>query len=813
MPASMRASWVATSVWSNAVRNIWRARRTRRLVLGGLVLLAGLAFWSALPNPLFDSPYSPVLFSRHGKLLEARIAADQQWRFPESRQVPKKYVAALIEYEDKRFYWHPGVDPIAVARALYLNIRHHSVVSGASTITMQVIRLARGPRARTYGEKLIEMVLALRLELGYSKREILRLYASHAPFGGNVVGIEAASWRYFGRPPEDLSWAESCLLAVLPNSPALIHPGRNRDRLKAKRDRLLRALNKDGRLGATDLKLALLEPLPRAPLPFPHYAPHLLDTLYARAGGHTYRFDSTIDRGLQRSVNRIVHEHMTGLRSEGIDNAAVVVVDNRTMETLAYVGNSDGIRQDDSGSAVDIIQCPRSTGSILKPFLFAAKLQAGEILPDTLVPDIPTQYNGYMPQNYDRRYRGAVPAKVALAHSLNVPAVRMLQEYGVARFYDFLQQAGMTTLFRPPGGYGLALILGGAEGSLWDLTGMYARLAAVARGDSRDLAMRPVRLLIHEPSNGDEHLDINPGAAYLTLKALLEVNRPLQESHWKNFSSSRKVAWKTGTSFGERDAWAIGDSSRYTVGVWVGNASGEGRPELIGVAVAAPIMFDVFGSLDRSAWFTPPGAWLKQVLVCRKDGFLPDGLCQTKAEWAPVNTHFDKVTQHFRIVHLDPSQRWQVHGLCEPVSRMVHKTWFVLPPAQEYYYKRLHSLYRTLPPMRRDCERLVAADDGKSPISFLYPEEGTRIYIPIDLSEKKGRVVFQAVHRDPDARLFWHLDNHYIGETRTFHQQALDIAPGKHHITVVDGQGNIASRSFEVLDKKQEVPPSTGTGE
>jgi penicillin-binding protein 1C len=770
------------------------------LQLASAVAAAGaVAFWFCLPDPLFSEPYSSVVLDRSGALLSARAATDGQWRFPEAHSVPDKFERALVHFEDRRFRRHLGIDPLAVGRALHMNLTRGEVVSGASTLSMQVIRLSRGDRDRTYLQKAIESVLALRLELTYSKDEILALHASHAPFGGNVVGLEAAAWRYFGRAPEHLTWAEACTLAVLPNSPKLIHPGKNRERLKGKRDRLLRSLHAGGAIDAMELDLALAEPLPGAPRPLPRLAPHLLDTLTAQAGKSEPRFETTLDGALQADIEDLVAHHARTLAAQGIHNGAALVVDNRSFEVLAYVGNSAWSTDAQRGYAVDIVRRPRSTGSVLKPLLFAAMLESGEILPTTLVPDLPTQYGGYTPENFDRSFRGAVPAQLALARSLNIPAVRMLKAHGVPRFHALLRNAGMTTLHRAPDDYGLTLILGGAEGTLWDLAGIYANLAdTAARGaPGRGGNYRTPKVLRTEASETTRPREIGPGAAWLTLNALLEVNRPDAEAHWKNFASAQRIAWKTGTSFGQRDGWAIGSTARYTVAVWVGNATGEGRADLTGVASAAPIMFAIFNRLGPSPWFRMPEADLKQVEVCKEDGYLPAGGCQTVPQWAPLNSHFERQSPYHRLVHLDARGR-RVDGRCESPASMQHASWFALPPGQEFYYRKYRAEYRVLPELRADCD---AQGDKQNPIDFLYPNFGTRLYIPVDLAGKKGRTVFEAVHRDRDATLYWHLNDQYLGSTATFHQLALDMPPGVHVITVVDQDGNRLARQFEVLAK------------
>jgi len=775
------------------------------LILSSLLFIVlAVAYWYCLPEPLFNDPLSRVIYSRQGNLMGARIAEDQQWRFPRQELLPEKFTAALIEFEDQRFYQHIGVDPWAMMRATKQNVQAGRVVSGGSTLSMQVIRLARKNPGRTYLEKILEMIRATRLEISYSKSEILSLYAAHAPFGGNVVGLEAAAWRYFSRSAQNLSWAESALLAVRPNNPAMMHPGRKRHDLKAKRDRLLNRLHVQGVINDIELSLALSESIPEKPQALPQMAPHLLATLI-QSNPSEMRFESTIDDIYQRQVSRIVENHNEILSQQGIANAAVVVIDNENFDVLAYVGNSHWSTQNHKGYAVDIVQRPRSTGSILKPLLFASMLQHGELLPTTLVPDIPTHMNGYQPENYDHGYRGAVPAKIALARSLNIPAVRMLHRHGVRRFYDMLTNMGMTSLFRDADDYGLTLILGGAEGSLWDLTQMYANMAKIAKQNQSNLNVtyRKARLTLKQTTITQSLIDFKGGAAWLTLQALLDVNRPANESHWRNFSSSQKIAWKTGTSYGLRDGWAIGSNRHFTVGVWVGNASGEGRAGLTGLGTAAPIMFDVFNFLPSTTWFERPDSLLTKVEVCKEDGLLSNGHCQTVSQWMPVEAGFQTVSNHYKLLHLDHSGRWQVNSHCEPVKRMQHKAWFNLPPTQAYYYKRHHSKYQPMPAYRRDClqkQKNLNSFAQDRTMELVYPADAnTKIYIPIDLSGIKSQTVFEAMHSDANAILYWHLNNRYLGETKTFHRMAVDIAPGKYTLTLIDETGNRVSRQIEVL--------------
>lgn len=796
MPASTPAPPVAGPKW-------WRARRVH--IAAALLLLGGAAFRVLLPGPLFSEPLSAVLLARDGTLLGARIASDGQWRFPDSESVPERFEKALLAYEDRRFRKHPGVDVLAVLRAVRSNWRAGEVVSGASTITMQLARLVRQQngkrRSRGYLEKAWQSLLALRIEASHSKDEVLALYASHAPFGGNVVGLEAAAWRYFGRDPSQLSWAEAATLAVLPNAPGLITPGRARERLQQRRDALLRTLADHGELTALDLELALAEPLVEAPQPLPNLAPHLLDTLRARYPGQ-YRFHTTLDPYLQRQAAEEVAQHASGMQRAGVGNAAAVVVDNRSFEVLAYVGNAGWGLDAGRALAVDIVQRPRSTGSILKPFLYAAMLDSSQLLPQMLVADVPTQLRGFRPENFDKGFRGAVPADAALAQSLNVPAVRMLREFGYPRFHELLQRLGFTTLTRAPDHYGLSLILGGAEATLWDVMGAYANLADGARSspDGEVMAARRLRWLMDQPEGGTARRPISVGAAWITQQALRNVARPPEEAGWEQFADARQIAWKTGTSWGLRDAWAVGSSTSHTVGVWVGNADGRGVPGLTGGSAAAPLLFALHDRLPRSPWYSPPYSALKAVRTCVDDGFLASDLCEARETLVPRGSHFDRQSPYHQLVHVDATSGLRVHSGCSAVSAMRAEPWFVLPPSLAYYFRGQHGRYQPLPAWRDDCredgEALAAAM-----MEFIYPDAGGNLYVPVELDGTRGRAVLEVVHRDPAAVLYWHLDEDYVARTELRHQLAVDLAAGEHRVTVVDAEGRRLTRTFNVLSR------------
>ncbi len=771
-----------------------------------------LTWLFCLPRPLFDKPFSVVVEDEKGQLLSARIAADGQWRFPPD-VVPDKYATCVVAFEDRRFWWHPGVDPISMGRALWTNARVGRKVSGGSTLTMQVIRLARGNRPRTLWEKLVEVFMATRLELTYSKREILSLYAAHAPFGGNVVGLEAACWRYFGKAPEALSWAEAATLAVLPNSPALIHPGRNRAQLLRKRNRLLERLRQQGRISDEACALAQEEPLPEAPVPLPDLAPHLLNrlakTLPKGTGG---RFRTTLQRHWQQRATEISARWQALYRGNDVHNLAIVVVEVPSGLVRVYVGNAPNAGTE-HGQHVDVAAAPRSTGSILKPFLYAMAMEESLLLPHSLLEDVPTQMGRYRPENFRADYDGVTPAHRALARSLNVPFVRLLQDYGVERFLFDLRRLGFSTFNQPANHYGLSLILGGGEANLFEVTSAYAGMARRlgawydrnARYDARDF--RPAALLadIPPPIPQWQPQPNGPGAAaiWFAFEAMQRVERPLGAGEWEVFQNSRRVAWKTGTSIGFRDAWAVGVTPKYAVGVWVGNADGEGRPGLIGVEMAGPVLFDVFEILPSDGhWFEPPYDDMVRAAVCRQSGYRAGPYCEADSAWMPRKGLHAPTCSYHQWLHLSADGRWQVSTACADPASMQHRSWFVLPPLQEYYYARRNPAYTPPPPLHPNCRQAAGADEHR-PMQFIYPRDLRRIYVPIDLDGTPSRVVFQIAHRRPTTEVFWHMDGEYLGSTRHFHQMALFPPPGMHVLTVVDEEGYRLEQPFEITGQKQ----------
>ncbi len=751
----------------------------------------------SLPSTLFNSPTSTVLFDANKQLIAAKLADDEQWRFSNTDSIPKKFEQCLLQFEDAYFYSHPGFNPISIIKAIISNLKNKKIVRGGSTITMQTIRLSRNKKHRTIYQKLIELILATRLELGHSKKDILKMYASHTPYGGNIVGLNAAAWRYYGRSPHELSWAESATLAVLPNAPSLIYPGKNHNKLKEKRNRLLNKLFIKKIIDSTSCFLAKQEPIPRRPKPLPQIAQHLLNRTLKKPLLKGKQISTTLELSTQTKVLKIITQHNKKLKSNHIYNSACLVLEIDTGKVLAYVGNTPK-QNENHGQDVDIITSKRSTGSILKPFLYASSLQEGLILPNTLLPDVPTQIAGYTPKNFNKTHDGAVPAKKALARSLNIPAVHLLRNYKYQRFHNQLQKLGLTSLTNDPNRYGLSLILGGAEATLWELSGIYASLAKVLKISNEQLTNKmqmPHYNTIESPQKKYES-PLNPASIWLMLNAMKEVSRPLQEIGWQYFNTAQNIGWKTGTSFGNRDAWSIGVSNKHVVGVWVGNADGEGRAELTGINSAAPIMFDVFKQFNTNQWFSPPYHDLYQVNTCNKSGHKANIHCKdTQFTLTSKKGTYSASCPYHKLIHLSNDKNYQVNSSCIKTTEMIHESWFVLPPIMEWYYKQKHSNYKTLPKFKPECTSL-----NQQPMEIVYPKQLSKLFIPKELNGNLGKIVFKIAHRNPKTTLFWHIDNEYIGQTLNFHELAVQPLKGKHKLTLIDADGRSIEKWFEIIE-------------
>ncbi len=573
--------------------------------------------------------------------------------------------------------------------------------------------------------------------------------------------------------------------------------------LKEKRDQVLLKLKEENIITEMDYELAISENVPTQDFRVPQLAPHLLQRANKEYG--TKKLRTSIDYEMQETVSRIVKNHHRVLQQNGVNNLAMLVLDVETQTVAAYVGNAPTTRE--HSKDVDIITAPRSTGSVLKPFLYAAMLDDGELLPHSLVKDTPTIIDGFSTENYDKKYTGAIPASQALSRSLNVPAVRLLREHTVPRFYNKLQDLKLSHLNRGAGTYGLSLIIGGGESSLWDMSRAYLGMAKTLElytenssqydpnimnrlsylDNSVDLAFAKAE----QPSNNKEiSWSLEPfiygaGSIYHTFEAMKKVNRPEGEEIWHFFNPDREIAWKTGTSFGNRDAWAIGVTPKYIIGVWTGNADGEGRAEMTGIDSAAPVLFDLFNRLPTQQWFAPPYDNMLEVQTCKQSGYLATPLCE------PINQYIPAIGEKFascpfhKSINLDATKTYQVNADCEPASQIITQSWFTLPPVMSYYYSRANPSYQPLPDYRADC--VPSTDDV---MRFIKPKHNTTITLTKNVEGEQNSAIFEIAHKKSDTEVFWYLDNEFLGATKNFHELAISGKKGKRLITAVDEDGN-----------------------
>ena len=778
---------------------IYRSKwRRPTCAVAALLLFPALYASIPLPAPLFAPDYSTLVTDRNGELLRAFLNRNQQWCFPPQPDlaIPDKLQKAILHFEDRRFYDHVGVDPFSLLRGLYQNAVSGKIVSGASTITMQVARLMQ-PKERTYFNKGLEILQALKIERRYTKEQILRFYLDHAPYGGNIIGYQAACLKYFRKRPEQLTWGEAATLAVLPNAPGLVSPTADRKSLEEKRNRLLHRLRDAGFIDAQTCSLSTLEPTPSGARPFPMYAPHLARYLKDRQDPGRHQIATTLDGNLQRHLQELVERHLHYLRHRGIRNGAALLVETASGKVRAYVG-SQGFFDAAAQGQVDGVRARRSSGSLLKPFLYALSMDAGLILPQTRIEDIPTHYGAFAPNNADEKFSGLATVHESLVRSLNVPAVRLLHTYGVYPFYQFLKEAGLTTLFRPADDYGLPLIIGGAEVSLWDMAALFRGLATGGR-------FYPLQYLedssATEGGNAPPPL-ISPGASYLTLEMLRDLQRPGAEYYWRQYQDHWPLAWKTGTSYGQRDAWAVGVNPEWVIAVWLGNFSGEGNPDLMGARTAGPLLFDIFNTVPKDQkknWFARPDDQLASLLTCLDTGFPSGPHCPHQAAVSmPRHMKPLKICPYHKTTYLSGDGTQQVCSLCWEPGNFKPVRQLLYPAAVAQYLRGRGQQVHTALAHKADCP----VQPESHPLQITYPDENAHLQIGRDFYGDWQQVVLRAAHTDRYRNLYWYLDEHFLGTTRDKHVQAAELSQGWHLLEVVDGRGHRDRTRFHVSARK-----------
>ncbi|SDR15444.1 penicillin-binding protein 1C [Pseudoxanthomonas sp. CF385] len=782
-------------------KGLHRARRLLPWLRWGTVavLVTVLVLDLAFPPPLPKTrDTSTLVVARDGTPLRAFADREGVWRYPASVDtVSPLYLQALLSYEDRWFWRHPGINPWALVRAAGQFVRHGRVVSGGSTLTMQVARML-DRHSRTPWGKAKQMLRAVQLEAHLSKREILTLYLERAPFGGTIEGVEAASWAYLGKPASRLSHAEAALLAVLPQSPSRLRPDRHPEAAQVARDKVLQRMADLGVWSPAEVEDAGIEPVVARALQPPLQAALLAERL-RREQPRAARIVSTLDAGLQRTLEERVQGYFSTLPPR--TSAALLVVDNATMEARAYVGSVAFGDRERLGH-VDMVQAWRSPGSTLKPFLYGLALDDGLIHSESLLVDAPQAFHGYRPGNFDAAFNGPVSAADALRLSLNVPAVDLLDRVGPDRFSARLANNGLVLRYPRGAKPNLSLILGGTGARLEDLVGAHAAL-------NRDGLSGRVRYTTQDPPS-DRRL-LSPGAAWIIREVLEAHPRPGYGSGVLDTGLRPRVAWKTGTSYGFRDAWALGGTRRYTVGVWVGRPDGTPLPGQYGAVTALPLMFEVIDSLPRARGDAEPRARPADVAatdICWPLGLPPEAdapsLCQRKREawtlggnvpptfaerdarlWSVGRERFDIDARSGLRLSAECARGHEV-GSSE-IARWpaLASPWL---PAQTRAASRL-------PPLSPDCQ-----PDGRDATEELRIEGlSDRATLARAPGSPHG-VRLQLRALGTESRIQWLLDGRWIAETQGAQAFQRDFGePGEHQLTALAGSGAWTRVRFEVL--------------
>jgi penicillin-binding protein 1C len=741
-------------------------------------------FYFIIPpqTPLFQVDYSTTVLDENGKPLRYFLNNQDQWLLPpDTSNIPEKLKQSVIQFEDEAFHSHPGINPLAVIKALYRNITRGEIISGASTITMQVARM-RNPKSRTYFNKMLEMLDALKLEIHYSKEEILRLYLQHAPYGSNIMGYKAASLKYFGKNPDQLTWSEAATLAVLPNAPGLIFPTRSDPLLAKKRDLLLKKLYDNALIPDQTYRLALLEPIPDQFLTFSQDAPHLTQSLkLAHPTQDIIR--TTLNKQTQQKVQVATRKHQEQLNRFGIENTAVLVADTRTGAIKAYMGSADYFDKKAQGM-VDGVQSARSSGSVLKPFLYALSMDDGLIVPQSYIRDLPTYFDGFAPNNASETFQGVATAKEALVNSLNVAAVRLLNAYGVFQFYNFLKEAGVSSLFRSADEYGLPLILGGAEVTVWDMTTLY-------RGLANKGFFVPLHILQADSLQESKGIKlISEGAAHLTLEMLKDLKRPGNEFYWQNFSGQQSIAWKTGTSFGHKDAWAIGVTPEYTIAVWAGNFDGSTNKNLGGAVSAGPLMFDLFqvlGANTTQNWFEKDEKAFTKQTLCALSGFVATEACpETISRDVPAHMKALRKCSYHKIQYFSDNGKYTTCSKCWNTLGAHKKAVTFYPPDIAYYLRENGQYITPIPGHYPKCE----AYTSEKALKIIYPNLDAKLFLPRDFDGELQEVICKVGNSRQQSTVYWYLNESYVGETHQNHKLAIQFADGWNTLMVIDDKGS-----------------------
>lgn len=699
--------------------------------------------------------YAPLVTAEDGTPLYTFLTQDEQWRmFTPLKEITPELKKAIVFKEDKYFYQHFGINPIAVLRAGFNNIVQRRRTSGASTITMQVARML-SPKKRHIGNKLIEMLRALQIEGHYSKDEILQLYLNLVPYGSNIQGVKAASMLYFGKTPNQLSLAELTALSIIPNKPNALVMGKHNDRIIKERNKWLQRFLKAGIFDQLTVEDALHEPLNAYRRQPPRMTPQFALRM-KRAFPGAMEIKTTIDYNIQVKVEEIAAQYTNGLRLHNINNAAVIVVHNPSHTVSAYIGSTDFFDKAHHGQ-VDGVQAVRSPGSALKPLLYGLAFDHGLVTPKTIMADIQTDFKGYIPENYDMDFRGSVTAEDALRQSLNIPAVKLLEQLGATNMINEMHAAGFQSVWKMRKKLGLSMILGGCGVRLDEMAGMYSAFANDGVYHALKWTQEAVQKSVQ--TQYDTVRVLSTGANYMLTQILSELRRPDLPNNYANAQNIPQIAWKTGTSYGRRDAWSIGYNKHYTIAVWIGNFSGVGSPEINGAGTATPLLFQLFNAIDKShspEWQSAP-ADIEFRLVCSKSGKVPAAFCtdQITDSYLPGISD-NRPCSHLKEVSVSPDEKTAYCTSCVPLAGYKLKLYDNIAPELAAFYETRNITYNRMPEHNPNCTRYF---DGKPPyINSL--TNGTN-YIVTDKGKQQLQLTCAAAN---DVKtVYWYINDRFLG--------------------------------------------------
>lgn len=719
--------------------------------------------------------YSQIVVADDGTVLSAYLNNSDKWRlYTELDEITPELSKAIVYKEDKYFYTHFGVNPFAVVRAVFNNIVSGKRTSGASTITMQVARLL-DPADRTYGNKIIEIFRAFQLELKYNKKEILQLYLNLVPYGGNIEGVKSATLLYLNKMPNHLSLAEITALSIIPNRPVSLALGENNDIIETERNKWLERF-KEARLFSDKLiDDAIQEPFDARRRAAPAFAPHLSRRLKDDSPGVPV-IKTLLKFNRQQEVENLTANYINRLKTMNIHNAAVLVVDNTTRNVLCYVGSADFNDKIDGGQ-VDGVMAVRSPGSALKPYLYGKAFERGVATPKTMINDVPINIAGYEPENYDEKFHGRISLEHALALSLNIPAVKLIDLVTVDYFVRELGKANFETIKKQQKGLGFSMILGGCGVTLEEMTTLYSALANYGN-------YSPLNYVKGDTAKLNVSV-LSPEAAYMVTSVLTTIQRPDLPNNYLSSPHVPKIAWKTGTSYGRRDAWSIGYNRNYTIGVWVGNFSGTGVPELSGAEVATPLLFEIFNQLDYNSathWYSPPPR-LDIRYVCSQTGDLPAEYCKDLVEANYIQGISPSVTcNHKKWVAVNKDSTISYCTNCMPSDGYTKKLYDNLEPELVSYYEQNKISYPKIPPHNSQCLR-VFKDNAPQITS---PADGTE-YL---LERADPQKIMLSAHTTTDVKfVYWYINDKFL--TKTPARQPVFFTPeeGKTKVSCADDKG------------------------